>query len=387
MSNKNQTNLEVGQVFKNYKAICEWLGVEPTKGKGRQYHIKEFERYCTYHKEGQKFIVDIVYDECQEKVDNRGKHISHTIYEDLMDKLIMDLLATRCCMEVSFNEIFVENFIPIITDNYSDLLECGYEIYANTNGMSKGLVREYMLKLRQIVQKCFETSLNRLSKKCLLYWDKTTWKNTSHGKGEMLPDELKLLEEVEKLAYSELEISSQSRINPKINRQFKEFVINQLKEDIPHITSYWKVYIIAENDEEDKCKYGECVKFATEEEREKVLKELTNRFIVQVHKAVLNRSYDKGKTKPYNNSRHVGSLMELDKVLFVHYDKNFKDEVNGAFVNVELAKLFAQAKQLEQDDVWGEQSEMFDYTTMNKDTTYITQHEMLEYDRQCGIPF
>lgn len=64
-------DLYIGRVFKNYKIICEWLGVKPTKGKGRQYHIREFERYCKYHTEGQKYIIDEVYKKPLPKVDGR----------------------------------------------------------------------------------------------------------------------------------------------------------------------------------------------------------------------------------------------------------------------------------------------------------------------------
>ena len=63
--------LKVGQVFKNYKAICEWLGVKPASGNTKISHMKEFDRYCKYHKEGNKFVIDEVYDEIQEKEDNR----------------------------------------------------------------------------------------------------------------------------------------------------------------------------------------------------------------------------------------------------------------------------------------------------------------------------
>lgn len=63
--------LKVGQVFKNYKSICEWLGVEPSTGKSKQLHLKDFERYCLYHKEGQKFIIDEVFEEPHEKIDKR----------------------------------------------------------------------------------------------------------------------------------------------------------------------------------------------------------------------------------------------------------------------------------------------------------------------------
>lgn len=63
--------LKVGQVFKNYKAICEWLRVKPASGNTKISHMKEFDRYCTYHKEGNKFVIDEVYDIPMDKVDKR----------------------------------------------------------------------------------------------------------------------------------------------------------------------------------------------------------------------------------------------------------------------------------------------------------------------------
>ena len=75
--------LELGQVFKNYKAVCEWLNVTPTTGTAKMAQIKEFERYCKYHKEGQKFIIDEVYKTPHEKIDNRGKDGNSKYYDDI----------------------------------------------------------------------------------------------------------------------------------------------------------------------------------------------------------------------------------------------------------------------------------------------------------------
>lgn len=63
-----------GQVIKNYKVLCEeFLKVSPTKGNGRNYHFKELERYCEYHKEGQKIIIDKVFKKPKEKIDTKSK--------------------------------------------------------------------------------------------------------------------------------------------------------------------------------------------------------------------------------------------------------------------------------------------------------------------------
>lgn len=81
--------MEVGKVFKNYKEVCEWLGVEPSTGKSKQLHIKDFERYCSFHKEGQKFIIDEVFNEPKDKIDKR---VETEYYPDI-EAIVLNTLA------------------------------------------------------------------------------------------------------------------------------------------------------------------------------------------------------------------------------------------------------------------------------------------------------
>lgn len=90
-------NLKIGQIIKNYKVLCtDYLNVEPTKGNGRNYHFKELERFCLYHKEGQKIIIDEVFNEVKEKVDMRGKQDNNTPkYVENIELNIIGELLTR----------------------------------------------------------------------------------------------------------------------------------------------------------------------------------------------------------------------------------------------------------------------------------------------------
>ena len=84
--------------------LCEeYLGVKPTKGNGRKYHFTELERYCEYHKEGQKIIIDNVYKDKKEKIDMRkSEYISetdkrhngnNTFYGEDIEKLLLLMMA------------------------------------------------------------------------------------------------------------------------------------------------------------------------------------------------------------------------------------------------------------------------------------------------------
>lgn len=66
------SNIVNGMTVKNYKAMCELLE-EPVKvGKSKQLQIKEWDRFFTYEKQGNKFANIQLREEVLEKVDNRG---------------------------------------------------------------------------------------------------------------------------------------------------------------------------------------------------------------------------------------------------------------------------------------------------------------------------
>lgn len=93
----NIEKLQKGIIIKNYKVLCEdYLGVTPTKGNGRKYHFKELDRYCEWHKEGQKIIIDNVFESVKEKIDMRGKSDNNTPkYVDNIKLNILGELLTK----------------------------------------------------------------------------------------------------------------------------------------------------------------------------------------------------------------------------------------------------------------------------------------------------
>ena len=44
------------KTYKNYKEICAAMDWKVTSGESKKSQLKDLERYCKYHKEGQKFI-------------------------------------------------------------------------------------------------------------------------------------------------------------------------------------------------------------------------------------------------------------------------------------------------------------------------------------------
>ncbi len=56
-----EQGLRVGQVFKNYKELCSFMGWKSTGGDYKKARLRELETLCKYHNEGYKFIIDEVH--------------------------------------------------------------------------------------------------------------------------------------------------------------------------------------------------------------------------------------------------------------------------------------------------------------------------------------
>ena len=68
--------LEVGE-YKNYKAICEVMEWEPVGGNAKKKQLKELERCCKYHKEGNKFVIDEIYEQPSKNIKRKVRECNN----------------------------------------------------------------------------------------------------------------------------------------------------------------------------------------------------------------------------------------------------------------------------------------------------------------------
>ena len=94
----NTNALKTNQTFKNYKELCEYLD-EPIKtGKSKQLQLKDWERYFSYEKEGQKFIITEIFDTPTEKIDKRTNGNRSKYVQPFMD-YVMSTFNEKCIGE------------------------------------------------------------------------------------------------------------------------------------------------------------------------------------------------------------------------------------------------------------------------------------------------
>lgn len=86
--------LEKGMVIKNYRELCKLLNQKECNGNSRKAQLKEFERYFSWEKSGQKYIITEIYDKPLPSKDKR-KQGNNSIYVKCIEVLLMSLLATK----------------------------------------------------------------------------------------------------------------------------------------------------------------------------------------------------------------------------------------------------------------------------------------------------
>lgn len=59
------------KTYKNYKELCVAMKWKITGGSSKKSQFKELSRYCNWHKEGNKIIIDNIFDSVKEKIDMR----------------------------------------------------------------------------------------------------------------------------------------------------------------------------------------------------------------------------------------------------------------------------------------------------------------------------
>lgn len=333
-------NLEVGSTYKSLKDMCNVLGKKYSKSaNSRKAILKEIE--CSYRleREGNKYTVIEIYKQKKGKVDgriNNGGGIRNTKYDTLMDDLLINYLYIKNLesLDITFNELFgqnedIENNIPLLTNDYKNLLSIGYEQFANEIAIRKDLVDIYTEKLRKIISKCLETTLNRLQKQNILTWQKNIMVKKYDLELEIadenLVDEIK---QKEQEVYEELNITYFQRKNSAINKRFKREVYKKLTHH--YVASYWNVYSIEVMDED---------KIIEIENTDEIKKELSNRFMKSIHMSLINKTYGNkvestggiGKIRtnvhnPFDNMESIENMNKLDRIFFVDYKE--KDDMD-----------------------------------------------------------
>lgn len=165
----NIKRVEVGQIFMNYKKLCSYLEEPVKSGKSKQLQLADWERYFSYHKIGNKIMVDKVYDEPlqkNERTSNNNKNI-----RPMIDYLLVFLEEDHLYWYHSFTTWYCDNLRLLNKDMcnapYNKKMEV--ETFCKEKSIKDTKVLcEYVSATKAILKNIFLKALEHMKKKNLV---------------------------------------------------------------------------------------------------------------------------------------------------------------------------------------------------------------------------
>lgn len=339
--NEKIKELKIGQEFKNYGALCEFMGEKSKSGDAKIAQIKNWNEWFKFKKaeKGYKLTITKIHRTKQPKIDGRGKHGNQTgnsIYAEDMDMLVLNALQKNNYIETTFSKMFT-NTIKIFSSNYRSVkLQTAYQLSQKYH-IKDWVINGYCNAITDKVRTAFVYSLNRLQRQ-----NKLSYKyvyivtHEPNGKGTVATDEeIVAIVKAENDVLEEMEITRQQLMNPKLRRKHRRKVLLILSDIGIH--EFWREYHITYIESDA----------ITDEQVTHSLKNIKQSLIVATH-ATLNKQSNKKKLENdktvankkvhyfYQHGYMIEKVLLLDSLMIDKYEY-FYDEEN---VNYEWHQLF-----------------------------------------------
>lgn len=181
-------NLEIKK-YKNYKELCTELGWKVKTGKSKQVQMKDLDRVCKWHKEGNCIIIDEIFEKIKDKTDKRHNNGGNntrsnkendkrhnnggnsTTYMPEIDELLENYIGNNKQVIDNFGRII--KTIGMVNDNF---------IAFSSIGSQKSISRSMQIPIETIkdfrgwvdgrIKSILENSLNRLERNKKISWNK-----------------------------------------------------------------------------------------------------------------------------------------------------------------------------------------------------------------------
>lgn len=214
LGKKIHNTLYVGQVIKNYKELCLLLDLIPTTGKSRQYQIQDIDKFISYERKGQKYIITNIYDKpIQNNKTNIGiftkcieiillYYMNETYEYNQGDLIISKNSLWRSLGMINHNYgISSSKILELISDEVkaNKLTEKDQEII--TNEMINSFYNKSNSRLSQIMIR----ALNSLKGRSVIEWNDSYFRvdSNNHITREATVTEIQQINEMQRKVLSE----------------------------------------------------------------------------------------------------------------------------------------------------------------------------------------
>ena len=205
------------KIYKNFRELCEELNWKVGTGKQKKLQLEELSRLCNWHKEGNKIVIDEIFEVAKEKVDgrinnggnstkstkeddkraNNGNNGHSTSKYEMIDTLIYNQLS-------GFERTFTKSKLIRIAGLYISK----DTIIDSCNVESEYSVNDFLEVYNSTINKLIDTSLERMSKNNIIEYSKVIVIDNSASVVNMNSKVYKIIENIENEIAKEMNVKN-----------------------------------------------------------------------------------------------------------------------------------------------------------------------------------
>ncbi|OAO82611.1 hypothetical protein [Anoxybacillus flavithermus] len=302
----NVSNISAGQIFKNYKELCNALG-EPIKtGNAKNAQLKEWSRNFSYERQGHKFIISEIYNTPKEKEDKRSEGHNETPYIHIIEKLIIDLLAQNKNGKVSLSKNLLLKELKMINRNYIHYKNKRYKL-SDFTGITKIHIDEFYDVTDGTLTRNLERALKKLENRALIFWERKM-----------------------KVCFVNVDVEYDENLNIKTRREVNENEYGD--EEITYIPTIPYIYTIHREATDEEIRI---IKYAEEQ----ILKKYNCEFLTDIYKKGIAEKFFKEVQEIIFNKAHIAYYYQAYEIIYTYKSiENFKEKINDMQLDFEERK-------------------------------------------------
>lgn len=299
--------LKIGMKIKNYKELCILIEEKEKTSNSKKSQLRELSRYVKFHKIGNSFIIDEIYDVPQEKIDLRNLG---GMYQKDIQPLILDLVATQgeCCF--SCGKLLEE--LNMVNENFS-LGRNNIEKFSKILNVEESILYDFYYFTQSNLKSILISALNNLqNNRRLIFWRNNYEIGLKVGKKtyyrRATDDEIDIITGCSREALIHFNYDSLNvLIKDGKYKSYKKYEYSLLEKEIKNFTFYYLSFEIRHNP-----KYT--ILALEEEEKEARQREL-NLNILDANIKSIKTKHDNA-VKKYNNNWGDISLISVKNTDF-----------------------------------------------------------------------
>ena len=199
------------KIYKNWRELCEELGWKTTGGTYKKARLKELDTICSWYKEGNKIVVDEIFEVAKEKVDERASNGGHSTKSTKEDDGRKNKNAIYKELDnIILNYLYCNTSDDTVNVTKNQLVrKCEFDIsIQDNNEYSKETINDVLDVYRSILSHAVDSSLKRLEKKGFINY-KYTFMIHYEGIWRLATEEEEMkIKEVEEQVKEEMKIKN-----------------------------------------------------------------------------------------------------------------------------------------------------------------------------------